>query len=175
MAATSVDICSILAAAVFVDFESKSILEMRTSFLSSALCSNIASVSWMLQAAQNLHCIFLRPDNYCQLFKYLCHLWCRALWCQAHNQRKKFYNNFVKNYRKHNLHKDLMATSPDFLPLKYKPKRIPGEIASHTTAKIMEAKQPYSNEVNLMLGYSKVHQTKVTAVDEGIGQLIKDS
>ena len=96
-------------------------------------------------------------------------------WTHSLNERKKHYNNFVKNYKKHGLYKDWMESSPDFLPLKYKPKRVPGEISSHTEAKISEAKQRYQNDVTLMLDYSKVHQSKVTKVDQGATQLIRDS
>ena len=61
-------------------------------------------------------------------------------WTQSMNQRKKSYSNFVKNYRKAQLYKDWIESSPDFLPLKYKPKRIPGEIPSYTTAKNRRSK-----------------------------------
>ena len=91
------------------------------------------------------------------------------------NQRKKFYSNFVKNYRKHKLYKNWLESSPDFLPVKYKPKRVPGEIPSLTELKINEAKQRYTNEVNLMLEYSKIHQARVAAVDQEINELLKNS
>ena len=90
-------------------------------------------------------------------------------------QRKKSYSNFVKNYRKAQLYKDWIESSPDFLPLKYKPKRIPGEIPSYTTAKIAEAKQRYINDVNVMLEYSKIHQARVKTIDKTMLDLIKDS
>ena len=60
-------------------------------------------------------------------------------------------------------------------PLKYKPKRVPGEIPSYTTAKIAEAKQRYVNDVNLMLEYSKIHQARVRTIDKTMLDLIKDS
>ena len=94
-------------------------------------------------------------------------------WTQSLNQRKKFYGNFVKNYRKANLYKDWMNSSPDFLPLKYKPKRIPGETASYTKAKIAEAKQRYKNDVEQMLEYSKIHQGRVAATDKTVSELIE--
>ena len=96
-------------------------------------------------------------------------------WTQSLNQRKKFYGNFVKNYRKANLYKDWMNSSPDFLPLKYKPKRIPGETASYTKAKIAEAKQRYKNDVEQMLEYSKIHQGRVAATDKTVSELIERS
>ena len=91
------------------------------------------------------------------------------------NQRKKSYSNFVKNYRKAQLYKDWMESSPDFLPLKFKPKRVPGEIPSYTNAKIAEAKQRYYNDVNLMLEYSKIHQARAKATDKSMLELIKNS
>ena len=49
-----------------------------------------------------------------------------------------------------------MESSPEFLPLKYKPKRVPGGMSNYTDAKfkIAEAKQRNKNDVNLMLEYS---------------------
>ena len=96
-------------------------------------------------------------------------------WIQATLKRRKFYKNFVKNYKKHQLYTEWMESSPDFLPLKYKPKRIPGETPNFTDARIREAQQRYKNDVALMLQYSKTHQARVSAVDEEITQLIKDS
>ena len=96
-------------------------------------------------------------------------------WTQSMNQRKKSYSNFVKNYRKAQLYKEWIKSSPDFLPLKYKPKRVPGEIPSYTTAKIVEAKQRYVNDVNLMLEYSKIHQARVRSIDKTMTELIKKS
>ena len=96
-------------------------------------------------------------------------------WTQSMNQRKKSYSNFVKNYKKAQLYKGWIESSPDFLPLKYKPKRVPGEIPSYTTAKIAEAKQRYVNDVNLMLEYSKIHQARVRKIDKTMLDLIKDS
>ena len=96
-------------------------------------------------------------------------------WTQCLNQRKKFYNNFVKNYRKAHLYTDWIESSPDFLPLKYKPKRVPGEISSYTDAKIAEARQRYKNDVNLMLEYSKIHQARVTNIDKTMHQLIEST
>ena len=96
-------------------------------------------------------------------------------WTQCLNQRKKFYNNFVKNYRKAHLYSDWMESSPDFLPLKYKPKRVPGEISSYTDAKIAEARQRYKNDVNLMLEYSQIHQARVTTIDKTMHQLIEST
>ena len=96
-------------------------------------------------------------------------------WTQSMNQRKKSYSNFVKNYKKAQLYKGWIESSPDFLPLKYKPKRVPGEIPSYTTAKIAEAKQRYVNDVNLMREYSKIHQARVRTIDKTMLDLIKDS
>ena len=62
-------------------------------------------------------------------------------WNQASLQRRKFYKNFVKNYKKHQLYTEWMGSSPNFLPLKYKPKRIPGETPNFTDARIREAQQ----------------------------------
>ena len=55
---------------------------------------------------------------------------------QSLHNRRKFYGNFVKNYRKSTLYTRWMETSPDFIPLKYGLKRIPGELPSHTMTKI---------------------------------------
>ena len=96
-------------------------------------------------------------------------------WTQSLNDRKKFYRNFVKNYRKSTLYKQWIQESPDFIPLKYKPKRIPGEIPTLTAAKIEEAKRRYKNDVDAMTEYSKIHQARVTKIDSEMKQLISQS
>ena len=97
------------------------------------------------------------------------------IYIQTLNERKKFYSNFVKNHNKARLYREWMESSPEFLPLKYKPKRIPGEIPSHTKAKVSEAKHRYKNDVNLMMEYSRIHQARVVAADKKMHQLIIDS
>ena len=96
-------------------------------------------------------------------------------WTQALVERKKHYSNFVKNYKKNQLYTNWIKSSPNFLPLKYKPKRIPGETLEHTDARINEARQRYRNDVALMLNYAKVHQSRVSAIDEEMKKLAKNS
>ena len=96
-------------------------------------------------------------------------------WTKSLNDRKKFYRNFVKNYRKATLYKQWMEESPEFIPLKYKPKRIPGEIPTFTAAKIEEAKMRYKNDVDAMIEYSKIHQGRVTKIDGEMKELISQS
>ena len=96
-------------------------------------------------------------------------------WTQLLHNRRKFYGNFVKNYRKSTLYTQWMENSPDFIPLKYRPKRIPGEMPSVTTAKVKEAKLRYKNDVNAMIEYSKVHQARVQSIDGEMYNLISHS
>ncbi len=96
-------------------------------------------------------------------------------WTQSLQNRKKFYNNFVKNYKKSKLYSHWIETAPDFIPLKFKPKRIPGELPNHTAAKINIAKQKYKDDVNLMLEYSRIHQARVRNIDQEISELITSS
>ena len=79
--------------------------------------------------------------------------------------RGPFINNFdAKN-----------DPSPNFLPLKYRPKKIPGETTNHTSLKLQEAHFKFQNDTELMSEYSDTHSSRMTEVDRDMTSLITSS
>lgn len=98
---------------------------------------------------------------------------CRAIkstitlkWDDALKNRDKFYRNFIKNEKKSELYKDWTTNSPEYLPLKYRPKRIPGETPTFTEARINEAKLKYTNDCTLMKEYASTHKERFLKHDD---------
>ena len=105
---------------------------------------------------------------------------CRAIksnilleWENNVKSRSKFFRNFVKNDRKSQLYDDWAAKSPDYIPFKFRPKRIPGEKEHHRTARIEEAKRKYSRERELLKEYAQSHLENVRKIDKGTAELFR--
>ena len=93
-------------------------------------------------------------------------------WSQNLKTRKKHYWNFVKNKAKSNLYSRWQQTSPQYIPLKYRPKKIPGETLHYTDCRIKEAQLKFTNDISLMIEYSKYHFDKMKEVDNNMMNLI---
>ena len=105
---------------------------------------------------------------------------CRAIksdiildWDSNLKSRNKFFRNFVKNNRKAQLYDDWATKSPNYIPFKHRPKRIPGEMEKHRTARIEEAKRKYSTERELLKGYAQSHLDKVKEIDKRTAELFR--
>ena len=94
-------------------------------------------------------------------------------WDKTLKIRDKHYRNFIKNERKSALYEKWAISSPDYIPFKFRPKRIPGETEDYTSAKIQEARLRYSNERNLLKKYAETHRDRYRNEDEHITKLIK--
>ena len=59
--------------------------------------------------------------------------------------------------------------------MKYKPKRIHGELPELTHSRLKEAYFRYENDTKLMMEYAKVHQTRFSEVDGRMTEIIRQS
>ena len=94
-------------------------------------------------------------------------------WESNVKSRSKFFRNFVKNDRKSQLYDDWAAKSPNYIPFKFRPKRIPGEKEHHRNARIEEAKQKYSRERELLKEYAQSHLENVRKIDKRTAELFR--
>ena len=94
------------------------------------------------------------------------------LWNDTLNKRKQAYWNFVKNQKKSDLYNIWRTETPNYLPLKYRPKRIENEITEYTQSRITEAKLKYNNEISIMKAYATHHQQKYNDLDHSMTKII---
>ena len=95
-------------------------------------------------------------------------------WNDNLNKRKQGYWNFIKNQKKSELYDIWRAETPNYLPLKYRPKRVNDEIPEYTQSRITEAKLKYGNEIIIMKAYAKNHQRKYKDLDQSMMEIIYD-
>ena len=93
-------------------------------------------------------------------------------WSQNLKIRKKHYWNFVKNKAKSALYSRWQQTSPKYIPLKYRPKKIAGETLHYTESRIKEAHLHFTNDISLMNEYSISHFEKMKEIDKTMTKLI---
>ena len=93
-------------------------------------------------------------------------------WADLQKQRSKYFRNFVKNEKKAALYNSWIENSPNYLPLKYRPKRIPGEIRPYTDARVKEARQKYHNDCQLLQQYAQIHEARFKELDTEARQMI---
>jgi len=98
---------------------------------------------------------------------------CRSLkssisleWNDMIQQRDKFFRNFIKNKKKSELYNNWLETSPDYIPFKFRPKMIPGEMEQFTVNRIEVARNKYFNDCKLLQDYAAIHKDKFAKVDE---------
>ena len=96
-------------------------------------------------------------------------------WTDLQKQRGKYFRNFVKNQKKAELYNSWIQNSPGYLPLKYRPKRISGEIHSYTNARVEEAKQRYHNDCQLLQQYAQIHEARYKELDAEARNMISKS
>lgn len=89
-----------------------------------------------------------------------------AEWNEAVNNRKKSYWNFIMNRNKAKLYQRWAEESPEFLPKKFRPKRIKDEDRSATELRIKQARSDYINNISLLKRYEKIHDEKCRTSDE---------
>ena len=84
------------------------------------------------------------------------------------NQRKISYWHCLQNASKAELYKDWQTNSPDYLPLKYRPKVNATDSDLILLLKSEEAEQKYADEIDIMRHYSRQHEERVLEIDEEI-------
>lgn len=94
-------------------------------------------------------------------------------WDRCLKERKRKYWNALKNRSKADLYSTWQKDAPDFIPLKYRPKKIPGETSEYTERRISEARYRYANDTELMVHYSDSHANRVKEIDRHIADQIE--
>lgn len=94
-------------------------------------------------------------------------------WDETLKIRDKHFRNFVKNEQKAMLYEKWAASSPSYIPYKYRPKKIPGETAQYTAARIQEARLRYSNDCKLIKTYATTHRERYTNLDKEMSVLFE--
>ena len=95
-------------------------------------------------------------------------------WNDTLNKRKQGYWNFVKNQKKAELYDIWRTDTPNYLPLKYRPKRLENEIPQYTQSRITEAKLKYNNDITIMKAYATNHEQKYKNLDKSMMKIIFD-
>ena len=90
------------------------------------------------------------------------------IWKKRMNQRKISYWHCLQNALKAELYKDWQTNSPDYLPLKYRPKVNATDSDLILLMKSEEAEQKYADEIDTMLHYSHQHEERVLEIDEEV-------
>ena len=90
------------------------------------------------------------------------------IWKKRMNQRKISYWHCLQNASKAELYKDWQTNSPDYLPLKYRPKVNATDSDLILLMKSEEAEQKYADEIDTMLHYSHQHEERVLEIDEEV-------
>ena len=91
------------------------------------------------------------------------------------NKRKQACWNAIHNSEKADLYEEWINKSPNFIPLKYRPKKHENELPEITTRRISEAKFKYKNDVDNMRTYAQRHLDKLIEMDEKMARIIEHS
>ena len=94
-----------------------------------------------------------------------CKLSISIMWEDNLKLREKHFRNYIKNAKKQALFDEWKKTSPEYLPLKFRIKYIPGELPEAQAMRITRAKTIFSEECELMKSYATSHRQKYEAVD----------
>ena len=97
------------------------------------------------------------------------------IWQETLNKRKQACWNAIHNSEKANLYEEWINKSPNFIPLKYRPKKHENELPEITTRQISEAKFKYKNDVDNMRTYAQRHLDKTIEMDEKMARIIDHS
>lgn len=87
-------------------------------------------------------------------------------WKNSLNKRNQCFANHFRNQEKANLYSEWLESSPEYLPLKFRPHVSPGERDDIRKVKISEAKIIYNNSVTTMRNSSDVNKAKFSSIDE---------
>ena len=93
-------------------------------------------------------------------------------WQDSLKQRRKSHWNYIKNENKASLYEEFLKQSPEYLPLKFRPKRIPNESESATNARIQQAQQSFKASIVVLKTYASDHLKKRDEVDKHIMELL---
>lgn len=95
-------------------------------------------------------------------------------WRLKLNQRKISYWHCLQNAAKAELYNDWLTESPDYLPLKYRPKINESDSDFLLQMKSEEAHQKYINDIDLMYEYSYQHEEKILEIEDDVKTVIEE-
>ena len=92
----------------------------------------------------------------------------QVLWSDSMNSRKKCYWKFVQNDRKSALYERWTEESPQFLPLKYRPRANSTDSPVLIEQKIGQSHRKYRDDITLMKAYAEQHIVRTKKLDKVI-------
>ena len=95
-------------------------------------------------------------------------------WRLKLNQRKISYWHCLQNAAKAELYNDWLTESPDYLPLKYRPKINESDSDFLLQMKSEEAHQKYIDDIDLMYEYSYQHEEKILEIEADVKTVIEE-
>ncbi|MCP4458234.1 MAG: hypothetical protein GY816_09465 [Cytophagales bacterium] len=96
------------------------------------------------------------------------------VWKEKMNERKISFWHYLQNAAKAELYEMWLLDSPDYLPLKYRPKINEKDSDMLLQMKSEEAQQKYTDDIDLMCEYSQQHEERVQKIDSEIKNLINE-
>lgn len=97
-----------------------------------------------------------------------------VVWKEAMNARKTSFWHGLQNYKKAELYTEWIDSSPEYLPLKYRPKVNTSDSRLAVEQKVKSAKTKYRDDINLMMHYVDNHDENVWDVEERIEEIITE-
>ena len=97
----------------------------------------------------------------------------QVVWNDAMNKRKQSYWHSLQNQCKAALYEQWINESPQFLPLKYRPRVNPSDCQETVEQKVKLAEKQYRDDVNLMRHYEEIHAMRVSSADEHIQHILE--
>lgn len=96
----------------------------------------------------------------------------QVIWKSTMNKRKQCYWHALQNRRKAELYESWRTESPNYLPLKYRPKVNNHDCEESTNQKIDIARQQYIDDIGLMQHYSQTHSSRMQLLDTEFSELL---
>ena len=121
----------------------------------------ITSVTQQKVADRNVNCEALKKQI-------------QLTWSDNLRQRSKAFANFIKSKEKAELYENWLTESPDYLPLKFRPKTIAGNNTTIADLRMKEAKSAYKSEVQILRTYALTHENRVHEIDQQMKLAIED-
>ena len=97
-----------------------------------------------------------------------------VIWKETMNERKKSFWHGTQNFGKAKLYTGWIEDSPEYLPLKYRPKVNTSDSQITIDQKVILAKIKYRDEIKLLYQYSEDHDLKVLEVDSHMNEIIEN-
>ena len=96
------------------------------------------------------------------------------VWKDLLNRRSLTFEHYHKCLEKAKLYEEWITTSPEYIPLKFRPKAIVGNNKTVEKLRVEDAKKTYRTDVQLLMTYAASHQERIQATDELIVSAMKE-